>query len=110
MGASPDGLLLFKDHAIKCPHSIFESDGKLERSNMNKYRGQIQLQMHVMGVDECHFVQYNPGTGELISDVVFIDPDFMKNPIFSQFVADVQARKTRSLPKSKKSKKRKLIT
>jgi hypothetical protein len=115
MGASPDALLLFKDRApilleIKCPYRVYESRGKLERSNMNKYRGQIQLQMHVMGVDECHFVQYNPGTGELISDVVFIDPDFMKNPIFPQFVADVQARKTRSLVPLPKSKKRKLIT
>ena len=55
----------------------------------------MQLQMHVMDVNECHFVQYNPDTGELISDVVFIDPDFMKNPIFPQFVADVKARKAR---------------
>jgi hypothetical protein len=100
MGASPDGLLLFKDRApilleIKCPYSIFKSGVQLERSNLNRYRGQMQLQMHVMGVDECHFVQYNPGTGELISDVIFIDPDFMKNPIFPKFVADVEARKAR---------------
>lgn len=113
MGASPDALLLFKDRApilleIKCPYRVFESGGKLERSNMNKYHGQMQLQMHVMGVRETHFVQYNPGTGELISDVVFIDPDFMKNPIFPQFVADVEARKTRPLkpPEGEGGKKR----
>jgi hypothetical protein len=115
MGASPDGLLLFKDRApilieIKCPYSIYESGGKLERSNMNKYRGQMQLQMHVMGVDECHFVQYNPDTGELIYDVVFVDPDFMNNPIFPQFMVDVEARKSRLSRKEDeplKSKKRK---
>ena len=102
MGASPDALLLFKDRApilleIKCPYRVYESRGQLERSNMNKYRGQMQLQMRVMGVCETHFVQYNPGTGELISDVVVIDPDFMKNPIFPQFMADVEARKTHPL-------------
>lgn len=131
MGASPDGLLLFKDRApilleIKCPYSVFKSRGKLERSNLNKYRGQMQLQMHVMGVHECHFVQYNPGTGELISDVVFIAPDFMKKRIFPQFVADVEDRKKDLKedvvppeedeedvmvppPKRKKSTKRKVI-
>ena len=120
MGASPDALLLFKDRApilleIKCPYSIFNSGGKLERSNLNKYRGQMQLQMHVMGVDECHFVQYNPGTGELISNVVFIDPDFMYNPTWPKFVADVEARKPREedlvVPpaKRKKNTKRRVI-
>jgi hypothetical protein len=117
MGASPDGLLLFKDRApilieIKCPYSIYDSGGKLERSNMNKYRGQMQLQMHVMGVDECHFVQYNPDTGELIYDVVFIDPDFMNNPIFPQFVVDVESRKnrlSREEDEPLKSKKRKRL-
>jgi len=113
MGASPDGLLLFKDREpilleIKCPYRVHESRGQLERSNMNKYSAQMQLQMHVMGVHRCHFVQFNPGTDELISDMVFIDPDFMKNPIFPQFIADVQARKTHPLEPldSQKSKKR----
>ena len=114
MGASPDGLLLFKDRApilieIKCPYSIYVSGGKLERSNMNNYRGQMQLQMHVMGVDECHFVQYNPDTGELIYDVVFIDPDFMNIPIFHQFVVDVESRKNRLSHDPLKSKKRKRL-
>jgi len=120
MGASPDGLLLFKDRApilleIKCPYTIYKSGEKLERSNLNNYRGQMQLQMHVMGVHEVHFVQYNPGTDELISDVVCYDKDFMKNPIFPQFMADVEARKARMQdvvvppPKSKKHNKRKVI-
>lgn len=120
MGASPDGLLLFKDRnpiliEIKCPYKVYNSGGKLERSNLNRYRGQMQLQMHVMGVHETHFVQYNPGTSELISDVVCYNPDFMKNSIFPQFVADVEAREARMEdvvappPKSKKHKKRRII-
>ena len=114
MGASPDGLLLFKDRApilieIKCPYKVYESHGKLEHSNLNNYHGQTQLQVHVMGVDECHFVQYNPGTGEvgteeLISDVVCSEGDFMEKTIWPKFKADVDDRKTRLLVSSESKK------
>lgn len=111
MGASPDGLILFKDRPpilieIKCPYRIFTSVGKLERSSVKQYRGQMQLQMHVMGVHETHFVQYNPDPYELIFDVVQFDADFMQNPIFPQFVADVDKRKTTSLMPHPGCKKR----
>ena len=130
MGASPDALLLFMDRPpilleIKCPYRVYESGGKLDRFNLNKYRGQVQLQMHVMGVYESHFIQYNPEPYELIFEVVRRDADFMKNPIFPKFMDDVEARKTRNedvvppeegeedevvpLPKRKKSSKRIVI-
>ena len=65
------------------------------------------MQMHVMGVDETHFVQYSPGTDELIYDAVKCCPDFMKNPIFAKFRDDVEARKTRMTHEPLKGKKRK---
>lgn len=80
IGASPDRLLINKPICveIKCPFSR-----KIEHKIPDVYYPQVQLQMCVLGLDMCHFVQFKPANGtkpqELDILEVPYDPFFMKH-------------------------------
>jgi len=60
IGASPDGVCRYINAIIeiKCPMAK-----KLTRKNLDNYFGQVQLQMEVMNIDLCYFVQFRPKQG-----------------------------------------------
>lgn len=81
LGASPDGVTSSgKLVEVKCPYKR-----KIEHNVPTHYYPQIQVQLEVLDVDECIFIQYKPAcdTEDEIFDVLNVqrDPDWMNQNI-----------------------------
>lgn len=73
LGASPDGITYDgKLVEVKAPYKR-----KIEHKIPEYYYPQVQLQLEVLDIDKCLFIQYKPATEEeeMILDVLEIDRD-----------------------------------
>lgn len=73
LGASPDGITHDgKLVEVKAPYKR-----KIEHKIPDYYYPQVQLQMEVLNIEKCLFIQYKPATEEetMILDVLEIDRD-----------------------------------
>tara|TARA_Y100001958_G_scaffold86589_1_gene58800 strand:- start:5779 stop:7350 length:1572 start_codon:yes stop_codon:yes gene_type:complete len=114
LGASPDGIVLSKNALprileIKCPYKVFKhTDKNLKRENIDTYRGQLQLEMHVTGCEQADFFQFKPEQADCesqwLNETVNMQPDFINNPIFKNFMKDVNKRRDELQKKSRKRK------
>jgi len=105
LGASPDGIIKDKNILleIKCPYGKRNNpEGDFKSINdQPHYLAQIQIQMFVTGIKECHFYQWNPvGASKL--EIVEYDEDWIdKNiPILKTFHSQYLIE--RELPKAQK--------